>query len=234
MSIRHSPQAAEAWAKDQFLLPDLVRTGWSRVLPHRLFGLLTSIAFVATQGLTGELMWGEIRDFHDGTKHDSDRSPRDRRFERFYGKSLPDSAEGLVDVLVDLGLVIRTHEHGEDVLDVPLPVPLAEEKLNLSRRERIMQAGIRYSLPIERAESAVLSVLDEQAEDGPYRTTLHRLATLTRHPVTLLREALASLIKQGDITMSRPPATLRDDARFLLTANWDHINEHRLTIVSDD
>lgn len=223
VTIRHSSQAAQAWAEGNVLCPNLLTTGWLRVLPPRLFRLFHAIVWVAAQGLNGESMWAEVRRIQApprGGAPEPDSSLQDRLFERSYGNALPDSVDALVGILVDLGLVVRTEENGYDVLDVPLQVPVAADRLNLSRRERIMQAAIRYRLPIHRAESAVLDILAEHDDEGPLRTTLDRLATLTEYPLTLLREALASLLEQGDVSISRPLPTLRDDARFVLTANW--------------
>lgn len=58
------------------------------------------------------------------------------RFESEYGKAWDKSLSGAIDVLVDLGLVVRYEIDGDEVLDVPDSIPTPEQRLNLNDEEK--------------------------------------------------------------------------------------------------
>lgn len=71
----------------------------------------------------------------------------ERRFAEEYGKPYEKSLRGIVDLLVNLGLIYRETHQGEEVLRIPDLLPLPEDCLRLSRAEKAFLEIIREECP---------------------------------------------------------------------------------------
>ena len=127
-------------------LPELQRMldlGWARHLPVELAAMYLIIAAVSKGKCRGRLMWNNIKDLYSQGRRAGPpyfpppmRKEVAKRFAEEYGKPHRKSVRGSVQDLIDLGLVVKYQEEGEDVLMVPEVLPSPDTRLNLSPREK--------------------------------------------------------------------------------------------------
>jgi len=132
----------------------LLGLGWHRHLPPEAGVTFTSIAILGWSGARGGDMWRWLEKWYS----EAERYPLDprqacakedveRRFKEEYGKPYEKSVRGMVELLVDLGLVYRETEEGEEVLKIPELLPLPEDCLKLSKAERELLQVMRSECP---------------------------------------------------------------------------------------
>lgn len=132
----------------------LLGLGWHRHLPAEAGVTFTSIAILGWSGCKGEEMWKWLERWHVEAEIHA-LEPRqacakqdvERRFAEEYGKPYEKSLRGIVDLLIELGLVYRDTEDGEEVLKIPVLLPLPEDCLRLSQAERTFLEIIRKERP---------------------------------------------------------------------------------------
>jgi len=132
----------------------LLGLGWHRHLPAEAGVTFTSIAILGWSGCKGEEMWKWLEKWHMEAENCA-LDPRqacakedvERRFAEEYGKPYEKSLRGIVDLLVNLGLIYRETHQGEEVLRIPDLLPLPEDCLRLSRAEKAFLEIIREECP---------------------------------------------------------------------------------------
>ncbi len=127
-------------------LPEIQRMldlGWARHLPFELSAMYLIIAAVSKGRCRGKLMWNNIKDLYSqGRRAGPPYFPPPmkkevaERFAEENGKPHKKSVRGAVQDLIDLGLVVKYQEEGEDVLVVPEVLPSPDTRLNLGPREK--------------------------------------------------------------------------------------------------
>jgi hypothetical protein len=119
----------------------MMARGWSRHLPIELGAMFFVVAMQAHSGITGDLMWFNIRElfpkvvaegFPGFTKEK--RVEVAERFAREYGKPHATTVEGAIEDLIDLGLLERYQGKGEG-LRVPVTLPSPDKRLTLTESE---------------------------------------------------------------------------------------------------
>ncbi len=119
----------------------MMARGWSRHLPIELGAMFFVIAMQAHSGITGDLMWFNIRDLHPKLIAEAFPSFTEEKqaeaaelFAQEYGKPYTTTVEGAIEVLIDLGLVER-YQGEHEGLRVPDTLPSPNERLTLSESE---------------------------------------------------------------------------------------------------
>jgi hypothetical protein len=130
----------------------LLDRGWSRHLPQELAAMFIVVAAVNAGGCRGDLMWLNIQDLYDqailsGPPFLPPSVKREiaARFADEYGKPYRKTVRGAVNVLVELGLVIRCERDGQEALGIPESLPYPDERLNLNAQEKEILAARRKS-----------------------------------------------------------------------------------------
>jgi hypothetical protein len=106
--------------------------GWIRCLPVEAGCTLLIVATVSALGLKGQEMWDHIELLWQQSMNYVP-SPEEReaiddvenRFLRVYALDYEKTSKGVVNLLMELGLVIRYKIDGEEYLDVPDILPHA-------------------------------------------------------------------------------------------------------------
>ena len=119
----------------------MMTRGWARHLPIELGAMFFVIAMQAHSGITGDLMWFNIRDLHPKLIAEAfpgfteeKKAEAAERFAQEYGKPYTTTVEGCVEALIDLGLVERYRGRHEG-LRIPDILPSPDEELTLSKKE---------------------------------------------------------------------------------------------------
>ncbi|MGI6631892.1 MAG: DUF6042 family protein [Bacillota bacterium] len=128
----------------------LLSLGWHRHLPPEAGMTFTSIVILWWSGCKGKEMWEWLSTWHtEGKNYKPDprqacaKEDVERRFAAEYGKPYKKTLRGLIQLLIDLGLVSQSKCDGEDVLEIPDLLPLPEDVLKLSKAERAYLKVIR-------------------------------------------------------------------------------------------
>lgn len=121
--------------------------GWARHLPMDIASMFLIVAAISRRGIGGAYMWREVKSLYSQTRKAGPpyipppkRKEVAKRFAEEYGKPYDKSARGVVDVLVDLGLVERCDLDGEESLKVPEDIPSPDTRLKLSDYEKDLLA----------------------------------------------------------------------------------------------
>ncbi len=119
----------------------MMAQGWTRHLPIELGAMFLVVAMQAYSGITGDLMWFNIRDLYPKALAEGFPSyPKEKqievaeRFAEEYGKPYTTTVKGAIRTLIDLGLVERYRGRGEG-LRIPDVLPSPAQRLTLSERE---------------------------------------------------------------------------------------------------
>jgi len=125
----------------------MVDAGWARHLPIDIASMFLIVAAISRGGIGGAHMWREIKNLYSQTRKvglpyipPPKRKEIAKRFAEEYGKPYDKSARGVVDALVDLGLVERYDLDGEESLRVPEDIPSPDTRLKLSDHEQDLLA----------------------------------------------------------------------------------------------
>lgn len=128
----------------------LVDRGWSRHLPMEVAAMFMVVAAVCVGGCVGDLMWHNIRDLYRQARRCGPpcmppplRREVAARFAKEYGKPYGKTARGAVDVLVDLGLLMRYERDGQEALGIPESLPYPDSRLALDDHEKALLASRR-------------------------------------------------------------------------------------------
>ncbi len=128
----------------------LLDHGWSRHLPQELAAIFMIVAAVNTGRCIGDLMWLNIQDLYDQARRfgppflpPSAKRELAARFAEEYGKPYKKTKRGIIDVLVELGLITRYEREGQEALGVPESLPYPDERLNLNTQEKEILAARR-------------------------------------------------------------------------------------------
>lgn len=121
----------------------MLNAGWARHLPPDLSYAFMAAAGVAVSKCTGDLMWDNIEDLWKAQReHKNPLMPKrkaaevEARFLEEYGRQFTHTARGCIDVLLDIGLLVKKRLRGEDFLDVPKIIPTPDMRLFLSETEK--------------------------------------------------------------------------------------------------
>lgn len=119
----------------------MMARGWSRHLPLELGAMFFVVAMQAHSGLTGDLMWFNIKDLYPQVLAggfpaftEEVRAEAAERFVQEYGKPHPTTVEGVIEILVELGL-LEYYQGKEEGLRVPDVLPSPDERLTLTGSE---------------------------------------------------------------------------------------------------
>ncbi len=115
------------------LMARVMARGWLRCLPVEAGCMLLIVATASAIGLRGEEMWEHVETLWQQSKNYRPSSREQRaledvewRFKKMYGINYERTARGTVQLLIELGLVIRYEVEGEEVLDIPDILPMAK------------------------------------------------------------------------------------------------------------
>lgn len=121
----------------------MLNAGWGRHLPPDLSYAFMSAAAVSVGKCTGALMWENIEDLWKAQReHKNPLLPKrkaeevEQRFREEYARPFKRTARGAIDVLLDLGLLVRSELDGEDFLEVPDILPTPDMRLFLTEAEK--------------------------------------------------------------------------------------------------
>lgn len=222
----------------QGTLEDVIRT---------LYGGEIRGAFADVGDFDAPLMWLEPDDLEYAETEEekaelrADAKEQQARTEsilREAGIPVPTTLRELADVMVRLGLA----SNGPGGWSMPERLPLPEETLPLPAELDAKLRDLRRQQAAEPFEQALIHYLVEtQNYPDELSTSLDRLAKAMDVKVEDVRTGLAMLVETGDAHLYRgEPKTeiavkdLADHARFSLVPDWEHFNEHRMTIMRGD
>jgi hypothetical protein len=246
--------------------PDWWTSGWNAFLPRQgLF--LHMVVATATQretdgdftalvddlgadifnrdtgGLSGPIWWS----FPDEEDPDPEQIAMDAASQHEFettmaraGRPLPATVLELVDLMVDLGIFVRSNEDGVERWRSPQPLPLTAEALPVSPEFAARQDEHRWEeLHEASAQTLIRHAID--ALDCPERidTTLTRLAVDVGLDVADVRFGLANLSGSGfslvDKATDTPqdPETVEEVRPITVSIDWERFNEQRFSIQFD-
>jgi hypothetical protein len=238
---------------------DIVSTGWIRFLPEPGVS-----AYLAIWGLnrhpdgpvTGDLddlgaeafdvaTYGGFDAVYDPAKHgdavlEDDEEPlwtsRWSEFgEQAAKRGLPmRTARDLIEFMREVGLVERLELDGEISWRPVVPVPLAEDILELDVETRDREAKIRWEEAFQRANNRVTSWLVDQRTDAAttdLTVTLTELAGQVELDVEELRHGLAAAMNEaGDIAVTPHPEQAEPDQPLHIVVDWELFDTKRIAI----
>lgn len=151
------------------------------------------------------------------------------------GIPMPTTLRELADVMIRLGIA----SHSPEGWSMPERLPLPEESLPLPAELDAKLRDLRRQQAAEPFEQDLIRYLTEnQGYPDQLSTSLERLAKVVDLKIEDVRTGLAMLVEVGDVHLYRGESKaeiavqdLADHARFSLVPDWDHFNEHRMTIV---
>ncbi|MFI8916477.1 DUF6042 family protein [Streptomyces sp. NPDC053513] len=154
---------------------------------------------------------------------------------RTAGIPVPTTIRELADTMIALGIASRQ----DGVWSMPDPLPGPETVLPLSDEERARIANSRRIWEGGPAEQALIDYL-EKTLNHPEEvfTSVDRLAKAINFSEDDVRHALGRLFREGEARFERGAERaqtlledLKDHERFHLVLDWQHFNEHRITIT---
>ncbi|MFF6903542.1 DUF6042 family protein [Streptomyces hydrogenans] len=151
------------------------------------------------------------------------------------GLPVPSTIRELADTMVSLGIVSQQ----DGAWFMPDPIPGPETVLPLSDDERARIAERRRFWEGGPAEEALIEYLVEGLnEPQEVFTSVDRLAKATELSEDDVRHALGQMFREGEARFERGAERaqilledLKDHERFHLVLDWEHFNEHRITIT---
>ena len=121
----------------------MLNAGWARHLPPDLSYAFMAAAAISVGKCTGDLMWENVEDLWKAQReHKNPLLPKrkaievEERFREEYARPFTRTARGAIDVLLDLGLLVKTRLRGEEFLDVPDILPTPDMRLFLTEAEK--------------------------------------------------------------------------------------------------
>lgn len=128
----------------------LLALGWHRHLPAEAGTTFMSVAILWWTGCKGKEMWHWLETWHSQAA-DYEPDPRqacakedvERRFREEYGKTYRSGLRGMLEILVELGLIRHDTRDGEEAFDIPDLLPLPEYCLRLSNAEKAYLTAMR-------------------------------------------------------------------------------------------
>ena len=133
-----------------------------------------------------------------------------------------------------VGLIERVEVDDQVYWRPVVPVPLAEDVLDLDDGTRANEAELRWRSAFQQASNAITSWLVDLRRDAPtteVATTLTQLAELLELDVDQARHGLATAIAEvGDISSDPHPETVEADALLLITVDWQTFDKERLIL----
>ncbi|MFI0929719.1 DUF6042 family protein [Streptomyces sp. NPDC021012] len=154
---------------------------------------------------------------------------------RAVGLPVPTTIRELADTMVGLGIVSQQ----DGAWSMPDPIPGPETVLPLSGDELARTAERRRFWEGGPAEEALIGYLkDDLNEPAEVFTSVDRLAKAIELGEGDVRHALGQLCREGEARLERGAERaqilledLKDHERFHLVLDWQHFNEHRITIT---
>jgi hypothetical protein len=163
-----------------------------------------------------------------------------RRFQAFARtRGLPmDTPRDAIALLRAVGLVERAERDDGVFWRSAAPVPLAEDVLELTAREREREARLRWLHAFAAAEQRITAWLAALRPDAPVttiHTTLHWLAAALDLHVDDARFGLANLAAEaGDVACDPHPEAALPDAAIAIVVDWRIFAVQRAAFVIQD
>jgi hypothetical protein len=142
-----------------------------------------------------------------------------------------------IEFMRAIGLVERVEVDGDIYWRAVVPVPLAEDVLDLNEDTREREAKIRWHSAFQRANNRVTGWLVDQRADTPtteLTVTLTEIAGRTELDVDEARHGLAcSMEEAGDIAVTPHPEEAEPDQPLTITVDWTRFDAERIGISFD-
>jgi hypothetical protein len=240
---------------------DFISTGWLRFLPEPAFNAYGRMWVWALDGeaVAGDLdeLGAEVLDVaalggldavYDPAAHgDADIEPDEDpawaiRWEEFGAQAarrgLPmRTPRDAIEFMREIGLVERVEHDGEIYWRAVVPVPLAEDLLDLDEQTRGQEAKLRWQRAFQHAEHRVTNWLVDQRTDAPTTELTIRLAEISiRLDLDLeeTRQGLAvAMDAAGDISARPHPETAAPGDPIQISVDWDRFDAGRIMIVAN-
>ncbi len=132
-----------------------------------------------------------------------------------------------------IGLVERIERDGEIFWRAVVPVPLAEDVLDLGEQTRDTEAKLRWQRAFQHAENRVTSWLVDQRTAAPtteLTITLTEIAGRLQLDVDETRHGLANAMDAaGDITSTPHPEAAEPDEPLRVVVDWERFAAERIS-----
>lgn len=234
--------------------PDIVSTGWIRVLPEPAFNAYGAIVQLESAGVSGDLdqLGAEVFNVAgigglDGAyvasvvvgEDEEAAANSSRRWEEFgvqaarYGMPMR-TARDAIAFMRRIGLVTRAEESGRVFWRTVVPVPLIEDVLELDEATRAHEADLRWRIALMQTSNAIVQWLREQRTEAPtteVRTTLEVLAAELELDVEEARHGLDSAVTEsGDIATRPDHLRVPAGEAIEIVVDWKRFDAERITI----
>jgi hypothetical protein len=236
---------------------NFITTGWLRMLPEPAMNAYLQMWGSTLDGgaLHGELdeLGAEALDLaslggldtpYDPAHADADLQDDEApvwtpRWELFVSaaaqRGLPmHTARDAIMLMRAIGLIERAEIAGEIVWRAVIPVPLAEDLLDLDDATRRREADLRWQRAFQHAEHTVTGWLVGQRTDAPtseLTITLTELAGRLGLDVDETRHGLANApTTSGDITATPDPEVAEADQPLRITVDWAIFDAERIAL----
>lgn len=242
---------------------DIVSTGWIRFLPEP--GMNTYLAIWGLDRHPDGPVAGDLEDLgaemfdvaafggfdgiYDPAKHgdadveDGEESTWTIRWSEFgeqaAKRDLPmRTPRDLIEFMRVIGLVERIELDGDIFWRPVVPVPIAEDVLDLDVETRDREAKIRWRAAFQRANNRVTSWLVDRRTDAAtteLTITLTELADRLELDVDELRHGLAAAMNEaGDIAVTPHPEQAELDQPLRIVVDWELFDTKRIAIRLTD
>lgn len=237
---------------------DFTSTGWLRYLPEPAFnaygrlwvmtldddGVAGDLDDLGAEALDAAAFGGLDAPYEPGAHGDSDLELGEEPMWALRWKEFGDQAakRGLpmrtprdsIEFMREIGLIERVERDGEMYWQVVVPVPLAEDLLDLDDDAREMEAELRWQKAFQHAEDRVTNWLVDQRTDAPtteLTITLTEIAGRLDLDVDETRHGLANaMAPTGDITAMPNPEGAEPDEPLRIVANWERFDRERISV----
>lgn len=257
MAWRPEPSQEETLDEETFAFdPDFLVLGWARWLPPTALFAYMAVMFLHLHDVPGDLddqppgstfrrlldsvggldgpAWDEEDRPGEGGREDPARAEaarrrieRTSRIARRAGMAGVETNRDLFELMRRLGIVERIEEAGQVRWLTPSPLPLPEERIPMSRQERIREDRLRWGelhyRPARRIVDCFVALGLTAAA-----TSLERLAQLLEADVEAIREAVLVLLEDRAFRASADVERLTGGEPFELWVDRELLDEDRL------
>lgn len=234
---------------------DFMESGWMRWLPHGALMIHMAVLDASLRDVAGDLealqdderfrmvtrglesaVWDEPEDLDPDDPEDAEeleghlaRVERVDSIAADYGLGPVRTNWHLAQLMLRLGLLERVEDSGDVSWRPVTPLPLPEERIKLTEAEREQEDRIRWHGLHERnAQNLIRQFVD--GDITTLTTTLRRLAERLDVTAEDAREAVLSLIEEGDFSASQDVTRIAVDELFDFSVDWKEFGQRRLSI----
>lgn len=146
-----------------------------------------------------------------------------------------DSCTERIDFLVATGVLCRVPRPAGVYLVPAWPTPLPQDRLGLTRNERLTEDKLRWNEVFEAATDKIIWLFRPHADDrcSAVNTTLEQVAAWWCLDAETVRHALLVLLDDDDFTATADLSRVGSCTPFHLAVDWNTFDRTRLVVDPD-